>query len=149
MPPVDHSSALRDSSSGSLAMLAAIRRASSFVSTRACRACLLQDFHLAINAQHLSHLFRKVGVAALQIVAHFVRLHVFLVEDFAHRALRQVGEARMPFRGPMLAGVPGEKPRRPQFVRIAEVPRLAATLSHRTCRSTTLKNGRALKSPAR
>ena len=81
---------------------------------------------MAINAQHFGHLFRKVGVAALQVLPHFVRLHVFLIEDFAHRALRQVGKAHMPFNGPMLAGVGGEKPRRPQFMRIAEVLRLAA-----------------------
>ena len=87
---------------------------------------LLQDFHLAINTQHLRHLLRKVRVAALQIVVHFVRFHVFLVEDFAHRALRQVGEAHMAFRRSMFAGVPGEKPRRPQFVRIADVLRLTA-----------------------
>jgi hypothetical protein len=55
-----------------------------------------------------------------------VRLHVFLVEDFAHRALHQVGEALMSFRRPLLAGMGGKKPRRPQFVRIAEVLGLAA-----------------------
>src|SRR3954447_24812651 len=49
---------------------------------------LFQKFHLAINAQHLRHFFR--GVAALQIVTDFVRLYVFLVEDFADRALHQV-----------------------------------------------------------
>jgi hypothetical protein len=52
---------------------------------------LLENFHLAINAQHLGHLFRKRGVAEFQVVSHFVRLHFFLVEDFAHRALRQIG----------------------------------------------------------
>src|SRR3954467_15553986 len=41
---------------------------------------LFQEFHLAINAQHLRHFFREVGVAALQIVTDFVRLYVFLVE---------------------------------------------------------------------
>ena len=67
----------------------------------------------------------EVGVAALQIVAHFVRLHVFLVEDFAYRALHQVGEARMSLGRSTLAGMGGEQPRRPQFVRIAKVLGLA------------------------
>ena len=44
-------------------------------------ATFFQDFHSAINAQHLRHFFREVECGA-QIVAHFVRLHVFLVEDF-------------------------------------------------------------------
>jgi hypothetical protein len=39
----------------------------------------------------------------------------------------------MPFRGPMLAGVLGEKPRRPQFVRIAEVLRFAAGQINQPC----------------
>ena len=43
----------------------------------------------------------------------------FLVEDFAHRALRQTGKARMSLlRRSVLAGMAGEKPRRPQFVGI-------------------------------
>ena len=37
---------------------------------------LLEDFHLAIDAQHLGHLFRKVGIAPFQVVSHFVRLHL-------------------------------------------------------------------------
>ena len=89
--------------------------------------------HLAINAQHFGHFFREVGAAALQIVAYFVRLHVFLVEDFAHRALHQVGEARMSLPRSMLAGVGGEKPRRPQFVRIAAVLGLATGQIDESC----------------
>ena len=95
-----------------------------------CRRRLFQDFHLTIDAQHLGHLFRKVGIALFQVVPHFVRLHLFLIEDLAHRALRQVGEARMPLRRSMFAGVAGQKPRRPQFVGIAEVLGLAAGQRH-------------------
>src|SRR5258706_1956115 len=98
---------------------------------RSCR--LFQDFHLAIDAQHFGHLFRKVGIALFQVVSHFVRLHLFLVEDFAHRALRQVGEAPMPLRRSMLASVAGQKPRRPQFVGIAKVLRLPARQRHQPC----------------
>jgi hypothetical protein len=49
-----------------------------------------------------------------------VRLHLLLIENLANRALRQVGQARMSLRRSMLAGVAGEKPRRPQFVRLAQ-----------------------------
>ena len=102
---------------------------------------LFQEFHLAINAQHLRHFFRKVGVAALQIVTDFVRLHVFLVEDFADRALHQIGEAHMSLRRPMLAGMECEKPRRPQFVRIAEVLRLATGQINQPCLASIVMVG--------
>jgi hypothetical protein len=88
---------------------------------------------LAIDAQHFGHLFRKVGIALFQVVSHFVRLHLFLVEDLAHRALRQVGEAPMPLRRSMLASVAGQKPRRPQFVGIAKVLRLPACQRYQPC----------------
>ena len=91
---------------------------------------LLKDFHLAIDAQHLGHLFRKVGIALFQVVSHFVRLHLFLVQDLAHCALRQIGQTCMPFRRSMLASVAGEKPGRPQLVGIAEVLRLSARQRH-------------------
>ena len=92
--------------------------------------------HLAINAQHFGHFFREVGAAALQIVAYFVRLHVFLVEDFAHRALHQVGEARMSLPRSRRAG--GERPRRPQFVRIAAVLGLATGQIDAPCLGTSI-----------
>ena len=101
--------------------------------------------HLAINAQHLGHFFREVGAAALQIVAYFVRLHVFLVEDFAHRALHQVGEARMSLPRSMLAGVGGEKPRRPQFVRIAAVLGLATGQIDESCLNFNRSGGFAAR----
>ena len=91
---------------------------------------LLEDFHLAINAQDLGHLFGKVGIALFQVVSHFVRLDFFLVEDFAHRALRQMGKARMSLCRSVLAGMAGEKPRRPQFMRIAQVLRFPACQRH-------------------
>jgi hypothetical protein len=91
---------------------------------------LLEDFHLAIDAQHLGHLFRKVGIALFQVVSHFVRLHLFLAEDLAYRALRHIGEARMSLRRSMLASVTGQKPGRPQFMGIAKVLRLLARQRH-------------------
>jgi hypothetical protein len=37
--------------------------------------------------QRFGHLFRKVGIAAFQVVTHFVRLDVLLVEDLSDRSL--------------------------------------------------------------
>jgi hypothetical protein len=72
-----------------------------------CRR-LFQDFHLAINAQHRGHLFRKVGITLFQIVPHFVRFDRFLSQDLAYRALRQMSQARMSLRRSMLAGMAGQ-----------------------------------------
>src|SRR5262245_1534367 len=77
--------------------------------------------------------FRKLGIALFQVVAHLVRLHFLLIENLADRALRQVGEAGMPLRRSMLAGVAGEKPRRPQFMRIAQFLRLPASQRRQPC----------------
>ena len=57
------------------------------------RGGLFKNSDLAVNAQDLRHFLRRIGVAALQIIAHLVRLHFLLVEDLAQRALRQIGEA--------------------------------------------------------
>ena len=59
-----------------------------------------------------------------------MRLDFFLVEDFAHRALRQMGKARMSLRRSVLAGMVGEKPCRPQFMGIAQVLRFPARQRH-------------------
>jgi hypothetical protein len=48
-----------------------------------------------------------------------VRFNFVLGEDLAHRALRQVGEARMSLRRSMLASVAGKKPRRSHFMCLA------------------------------
>src|SRR5215204_1518492 len=94
---------------------------------------LLQELHLAINAQHFGHLLRKLRIAAFQVVTHLVRLHLLLVEDLAHRALYQGGETRVPLRRPMLASMAGQKPGRPQFVRIAKILGLAACQRRQPC----------------
>jgi hypothetical protein len=78
------------------------------------------------SATALRPFFPKLGIALFQAITHLVRLHLLLVEDFAHRALRQIGQAHMPLGGPVRAGVAGEKSRCPQFVRIAQIPRLTA-----------------------
>jgi hypothetical protein len=115
------------------------------IAWRRLRRRPLQDFHLAIDAQHFGHFCRELGIAALQIVAHLVRLHVVLVEQLAHRALRQVGEAAMPLRGPMCAGVAGKKPCRPQFVRIAELLGLAAGQIDQPCPGLDRDDGLAAR----
>ena len=87
---------------------------------------LLEDFHLAIDTQHLGHLVGKIRVPLLQVVAHLVRLDLLLIEDLANRALRQIGKACMPRPRSLRTGMLGKQPRRPQFVRIAELLGLAA-----------------------
>src|SRR5215469_16824832 len=62
----------------------------------------LHHLYLAVDAQHLGHFFRKLRIAALQVVAHLVRLYFLLVEDLAQRALRQLAQApvsRFGFKG--------------------------------------------------
>ena len=90
-----------------------------------CRG-LLNDLHLAVNTQNLRHLLLEFGIAALQVVAHFVRLHFLLVEDLAHRTLHQLAKTGVPFRRSMLARMPSQQPRGPQFVRIPQLLRLPA-----------------------
>src|SRR6201984_1794715 len=91
-------------------------------SSRKARRCrgLLEDFDLAVNAPHFRHLLFKFGVAALQVVTHFVRLDLLLIEDLAHRALDQLIKARVALSWSMLTRVAGEKPRRPRLVGISQ-----------------------------
>ena len=83
---------------------------------------LLDEPHLAIDAQNLRHLLLELRVAAFQIIANLVRLYLSRIEDVAQRALSQLGKAGMPLRRPVLTRMAGEKSRRPQFVRISRVP---------------------------
>src|SRR6478672_3733882 len=80
---------------------------------------LFQDLDLAVDTQNLRHLLLELGVASFQVVAHLVRLDVLLAEDLAQRALDQMGETFVPCRRSALARMTGQKPRRPQLVRIA------------------------------
>jgi hypothetical protein len=93
----------------------------------------LQDFHFAIDAQNLRHLLLELRIAALQVGADLVRLHLLLIEDLAQRALSQLAEGGLSFGGSVLARVASQKPRRPQFVGIAQVLRLAAGERHQPC----------------
>ena len=65
-----------------------------------------------------------------KIVAHLVRLDFLLAEDLAHRALDQIGETFVPRRRSVLARMTGQKPRRPQLVRIAVLLGLVARQRH-------------------
>ncbi len=94
-----------------------------------CRG-LLNDLHLSVNAQNLRHLLLEFGIAAFQVVADLVWLHFLLVEDLAHRTVHQLAETGVPFRRSMLAGMASQQPRGPQFVRIAQLFRLAAGQRH-------------------
>src|SRR5271165_87572 len=90
------------------------------------RRRLFDEPHFAIDAQNLRHLLLELRVAAFQVVADLVRLYLLLIEDLARRALSQPGKASVPLRRPMLTRMAGKQSRRPQFVRIAQVLRLAA-----------------------
>src|ERR1700720_3592584 len=63
---------------------------------------LLDELHLAIDAQNLRHLLLELRVAAFQVIADFVRLYLLLIEYVAQRALSQLGKAGMPLRRTML-----------------------------------------------
>jgi len=65
---------------------------------------LLDEFHLAIDAQNLRHLPLELRVAAFQVIADLVRLYLLLIEDVAQRALSQLGKAGVPL------GVPSAGP---------------------------------------
>jgi hypothetical protein len=71
-----------------------------------CDCGILQELHLAINAQHLGHFFRKLGIALLQVIAHLVRLHLLLIENLANRALRLPYGSRQPVYAPYVEHVP-------------------------------------------
>jgi hypothetical protein len=45
---------------------------------------LLDEFHLAIDAQHRRHFLLELRVAAFEVIAHFVRFDLLRVEDVAH-----------------------------------------------------------------
>jgi hypothetical protein len=62
-----------------------------------------------------------------------VRLDLLLIEYLAQSALNELAKAGVPFGWSMLARVTSQKPRRPQFVRIAQVLRLAAGQRDQPC----------------
>ena len=80
--------------------------------SRFAAAALLDELHLAIDAQNLRHLLLELRVAAFQLVADLMRLHLLLIEDLAHRALSQLGKGGVSFGGSLLAhvGEPGAGP---------------------------------------
>jgi len=61
---------------------------------------LLDELHLAIDAQNLGHLLFELRVATFQVIADLVRPYFLLIEDVAQRALSQLGKAGMPLRRP-------------------------------------------------
>ncbi len=73
---------------------------------------LLQQLDLAIDAQHLGHFLRELGIAAFQVVAHLVRLHLASIEYLADGSLRQIGQASVLGHRPVLARVLRQQPRR-------------------------------------
>src|SRR5215469_15637213 len=68
---------------------------------RITRRSLLEQFDLAIDAQHLGHLRRETWVTPLQVLAHLVWLHLFRLEDLADSPLSQFAQTGVAGRGPM------------------------------------------------
>src|SRR5208282_2382167 len=91
---------------------------------------LLDQLDLSIDAQNLRHLLLELRVAALQVIADLVRLYLLLIEDVAQSALSEVGKADVPRSRRMFVYMTGEKTRRPQLVRIAELLGLATGKVH-------------------
>src|SRR5438477_5196408 len=75
-----------------------------------------QHRYLPVDTEDLGHLGLKLGIALLQVVAHFVRLDFLLGQYFADRSLVQLPQARMPGGGSVLPGMRGEQPGGPQLV---------------------------------
>ena len=82
---------------------------------------LFQQRDLAVDAQDFGHLLSEFGVAALQIVAHLVRLDLGRGQYLAQGSLGEIGQAGMPGRRTLFAHVARQQPRRPQFMRIAQI----------------------------
>jgi hypothetical protein len=94
---------------------------------------LTQDRDLAIDPQHFRHLPLEGLVAALEVVADLVRLHVVSVEDLADRGLRQAHQAGMPCCPGRLLDVSRQQPRGPKLVRISQLLGLLAGQGHHPC----------------
>ena len=62
-----------------------------------------QDGNLLINTQDFRHLGLELRIPPLQVVPHFVRLHLLLGEQLANRALRDPRQAGVPRCRAMLA----------------------------------------------
>jgi hypothetical protein len=77
----------------------------------------------------------KLGVAAFPVITDLVRLDFLLVEDVAQRPLSKPAQAGMPFLRSVLASMPGEKPRRPQLVRVAKLTKACVQLSCHSLRA--------------
>ena len=87
---------------------------------------LLEQFDFTINAQDLGHLLVEQGIAALQIIAHLVRLNLVGGEDLAQRSLGKIGKAFVSCGRTVFANMSRQQPSCPQFVWIAEALWFAA-----------------------
>ena len=85
-----------------------------------------QDGNLLINTQDFGHLGVELRVPPFKIIAHLVCLHLRLGENPANRALRDPRQTGVPRCRTMLAGMAGQQPRSPQFVRVSHVLGLLA-----------------------
>src|ERR1700723_3175106 len=87
---------------------------------------LFQLFDLAIDGNDLGHLRVKLGIAAFEVVAQFMRFDFGRGQYLAQSSLGKTGRTGVSGSHSPLAHVLGQQPGRPHFVRIAKILRLAA-----------------------
>jgi len=83
-----------------------------------------------VDFEDLGFTLVELRIAALQIVAHLVRLDCLTVQNAVDRARRELGQAGMPRQRAVAAGVDCQQAQCPQFVRIAAIFGLGASLAN-------------------
>src|SRR5438105_3576652 len=114
---VHHGTVERVLAQAGLPRIGAPARRAAIGASRACIGCLMSNPRTTCRAtapatvpptwpscgasrRGFSHFCRELGIAPLQIVAHLVRLHLLLVEEFAHRACARLARHGYPSAGP-------------------------------------------------
>src|ERR1019366_6528268 len=93
------------------------------------RRSVLQH-HFLIDQQHLSHLALKLWIAPFQVILHFMRLQLLLLENPLHRGFGSTRQAGMSGANRVLTHMSRQGSARPQFGGIAQVFGLGASQMH-------------------
>ncbi len=80
--------------------------------------------------QQLHHLGVQLGIAPLQAVLDLVRTDVLGAENFGDRSAPQLGKTGVTGGSTMLAHMPSQQPRSPEFLRVARLARFRAGQGH-------------------
>ncbi len=81
-----------------------------------------------IGLNHRRQALIEGRITPLQIVTNLVRLDLLLLENGSNRTRHQSGQTGVAGRGPKPAGMAGQKPQGPQFMRIAQALGLGTRL---------------------